>query len=421
MSRRLRKSSARSEDKDSSGKRLVKDGAASDDMPEAALFSLIFRAFAVDIGGYMKLKRVVGIIVKILVILVAVLVLFTLGTFIYHRVKTKGELELLKEKGYYNPVSVGDYSLNAAKFGNEEGKHTIVSLAGLGMGNYSVVERRMTACLESDNLVVFVDRAGYGLSDDTDNEMTLEYIVEDYRRALKSAGLEAPYILMAHSVGGVYANYWSSKYPEEIEAVVFVDGSQLSESAYDDRECYSVSFGDRALAFLAKLGFERYFLRDDSYLLPDVFSEEEQRLADALELMTVDSVAPVSESGLIAKNGKDAWDGIVTNDVPKLYICASWGARTKEEIIENNKWVNRQIEKNHLDVSIRPTDYEDTDETLQKLLNALEDARQDIIYPYAEKMGACEVVLLPGDHAIYEQRPEECGKVVKDFIDGLDA
>ena len=102
-----------------------------------------------------------------------------LVTFIIHSVKSKQEIDLLKEKGYYNPVSVGDYSLNVAKFGNENGNHTIVGLAGLGMGDYSLAARQMTACLEEDNLVVFVDRAGYGFSDDTNNEMTLEYIVED--------------------------------------------------------------------------------------------------------------------------------------------------------------------------------------------------------------------------------------------------
>lgn len=368
----------------------------------------------------MKLKKVGRIIARIFMILFAVLLLFTLGTYIYHRVKTKEEMALLKEKGYYNPVSVGGYSLNVAIFGNENGEHTIVALAGLGMGDYSVAARQMTSCLENDNLVVFVDRAGYGFSDDTDHEMTLEYIVEDYRKALKNAGIEAPYILMPHSIGGAYANYWSSRYPEEIEAVVFVDGSQLSESAFEEEPYYSVGFGDKALAFLAKLGFGRYVIRNYYYLYADNFSEEEQRLGDALILMTMDSIAPISEDGLLAQNAQDAFHNIVTNDIPKLYICASWGIRTKEDLIESNQWINRQIEKNHLDVSLMPTDFENADEALQEILNAYEEARQDIIYPYAEKMGNCEVVCLPGDHMIYEQKPDECGKIIKDFIDGLD-
>lgn len=368
----------------------------------------------------MRLKKVSRIIAKIFLILFAALLLFTLGTFIYHRVKTNHELELLKEKGYYNPVSVGNYSLNVAKFGNENGKHTIVALAGYGMGDYSVAERKMTASLESDDLIVFVDRAGYGLSDDTDNEMTLEYIVEDYRKALKNAGIKAPYILMPHSIGGAYANYWSSKYPDEIEAVVFTDGSQLSETAFEDQPYYSVGFGDKVLAFLAKLGFGRYVIRKYYYLYPDNFSDEEQELGDALSLITLDSIAPISEDGLIAKNAQDAFNGIVTNDIPKLYICADWGFQTKEDVIEYHKWLNRQIEKNHIDTSLRPTEYEDTDEKLQKLLNEYEKVRQDTLDPYAEKMGNCEVVCLAGDHMIFEQRPDECGEIIKNFIDELD-
>ena len=133
------------------------------------------------------MKRIIKITGKIMLILLAALLIFTVVTYIVHRVKTKEELDILQQNGLYNPVSVGDYSLNVAKFGNEDGKHTIVAIAGLGMGDCSVSMRQMTACLEEDNLVVFVDRAGYGLSDDTNNEMTLEYIVEDYRKALKNS------------------------------------------------------------------------------------------------------------------------------------------------------------------------------------------------------------------------------------------
>lgn len=366
----------------------------------------------------MKAKKIGKIICSVLLILLAAVLLFTLVTFIIHKVKSKMELDLLKEKGYYNPVSVGDYSLNTAIFGNENGAHTIVGLAGLGMGDYSVTARQMTAFLEDDNLVVFVDRAGYGFSGDTDNEMTLEYIVEDYRRALKNAGIEPPYILMPHSIGGAYANYWASNFPGEIEAVVFVDGSQLSENAFEDEPTYKVGIGDRISAFLAAAGFGRYVLRDYFYHYPDNYSDEEQCLGDALSLMTLDSIAPISEAGLLAKNGQDAFNGIVTNDIPKLYICASWGIQTKEDIIELNKWINRQIEINKLDMPLRSLDI--SDETAANAIESFAKARNDTIYPYAEKMGNCRVVCAAGDHMIYEQKPAECGELIKAFIDGLE-
>lgn len=128
---------------------------------------------------------------------------------------------------------------------------------------------------------------------------------------------------MPHSIGGAYANYWVSNYPEEIEAVVIVDGSQLSENAFFDELTSEVGIGDRINAFLAKLGFSRYVLRNYSYHYPDNYSEEEQYLGDALSLMTLDSIAPISESALLARNAQDAFNGIITNDIPKLYICAS--------------------------------------------------------------------------------------------------
>ena len=362
-----------------------------------------------------KALKIAGII---LLILLAILLLFTLVTFIIHRVKTKQEIELLKEKGYYNPVSVGDYCLNVAKFGNENGKHTIVGLAGNGMGDFAVTARQMTAPLEADNLVVFVDRAGYGFSDDTDNEMTLEYIVEDYRKALKNAGIEGPYVLMPHSIGGAYANYWVSQYPDEIEGIVFVDGSQLSATAFEEEEHYEVGFGDRFLALLAKLGFSRYVLREYSYHYPDNYTEEEQMLGDALTLMTLDSIAPISEDSKLAENAQKAFTSIVTNEVPKVYICASWGIRTEEELRDVCQWLNRQIEINDLDMPPRPLEYEP--EFLADILADYQRVREESLFPYIEKMGNCEIAYLAGDHMIYQQKPEECGEILKEFLAGLD-
>lgn len=365
-----------------------------------------------------KGKKVRKAILIILLAIFGAVILFTAGVFIVHRVKSSQELKLLKDGGYYNPVSVGDHSLNVAKFGNENGKHTVVGMSGLGMGDYSVTARQMTACLEEDNLVVFVDRAGYGLSGDTNAEMTLEYIVEDYRKALKNAGLEPPYILLPHSIGGAYATYWVSNFPEEIEAVVFIDGSQLSADAFEEEEERNVGFGDRCLSILAKLGFGRFVLRDYFYLLPDNFSDEEQELADALDLLLMDSLATASESGLIKRNAQNAFNGIITNDVPKLYICASWGFEKWEDMSENIIFINRQIEKNGLDM---PPRKEVEDEAVRKeILASHEKARSEVLFPYLEKLGNCRCEALPGDHMIYTQKPEECGRLVKSFIDELD-
>ena len=361
-----------------------------------------------------KVRKIVG---KIMLILLAVLFIFTVVTYIVHRVKTNKELDVLQQNSLYNPVSVGDYSLNVTKFGKEDGKHTIVAIAGLGMDDCSVSMRQMTACLEEDNLVVFVDRAGYGLSDDTNNEMTLEYIVEDYRKALKNSGLEEPYILMPHSVGGVYATHWVSKYPEEIEAVVFIDGTQLSENAYvGDEDEYASTWADYAMASLMKLGFSRYMLRYDFYLYPDNYTSNEQYLGDALSIRNMGSTAKLSENANTPSNGQKAFEEIITNDVPKLYICSSWGFETREDFVDYLKWMNRQIEINKLG---KEKNENPTDEKVAKLLEQCEELRTAVLLPYLNKMGNCQLICLSGDHMIYEQKPEECGDIINEFLDKL--
>ena len=53
--------------------------------------------------------------------------------------------------------------------------------------------------LKDDYEIIYIDRAGYGYSDDTSIEQTVERVVSDYRNALNSAGIEGPYILLPHS------------------------------------------------------------------------------------------------------------------------------------------------------------------------------------------------------------------------------
>lgn len=43
------------------------------------------------------------------------------------------------------------------------------------------------------------------------------------RAALKSAKIEAPYILCPHSMSGIEALYWAQQYPEEVLAIIGLD------------------------------------------------------------------------------------------------------------------------------------------------------------------------------------------------------
>jgi hypothetical protein len=165
----------------------------------------------------------------------------------------------------------------------------------------------------------------------------------------------------------------------------------------------------------SKLGFNRYFLRSSFCRYPDNYTEKEQRLGNALAFLMKDSIATLSESDLKVDNARKAFNTIAKNDVPKLYICASWGYETREDIVKHIQWCNK-----YKSVNGNLSDETPTDATVNELLQQYQHLRQNILTPYLERMGNCELVLLAGDHKIYEHKPVECGQLIQDFLDKID-
>lgn len=392
----------------------------------------------------MKAKRIFKKIISFFLILIAVLLVLWLIIFISSRIRLRQDRAFLEEKGYCDLVSAGDHSVNVLSFGNENGKHRIIAMAGGGVPDSCITMRRMTAALETDDQVVFIDRAGYGISDDTKQDMTVENVVEAYRTALKNAGIKAPYVLMPHSIGGVYATYWESRYPEEVEAVAIIDGTELEAVSPEEQDKDDIA-EMRLYYRLDKLGLGgtgnlllKRFLPPKEWL-----SEDEQKAEYAMALMTYDSRALLSESEQETRNITTAWEAIVTNDIPKIYISTAYftaedietdGILT-DEMIEDLMSVRRElkaeVEKQYRNGEITRDVYE---ELLPKLPKSQEESRQmaledyleigrdykeRILLPYFEKLGSCEMINLPGDHLIYEQKPEECGSIIREFIDSL--
>lgn len=69
------------------------------------------------------------------------------------------------------------------------------------------------------------NRPGYGKSSPATTPRDGEHIVDELRAALRSKGLQPPYILVGHSMGGIYMQYFARRYPDEVEALVLVDST----------------------------------------------------------------------------------------------------------------------------------------------------------------------------------------------------
>ena len=310
---------------------------------------------------------------KVLLTLLIIVAAILGGLFIFHRIRHGMDMKYLAKNGYYNPVSIGDHSVNVVKVGNENGKGNIVVLSGMGAG-LSVDLRTMAKNLEKDYQFIYIGRPGWDASDDVKDDRSVDVIVEEYRQAMKASGIESPIILMAHSMGGTYGSFWVSQYPEEVEAFINIDGTYVEPLTEDemaerssDNTLYklAVNFGIGDILLPA-------LLSNDANL-----SKEEWRTYCILQLLSISSDAVAKEGAMINQNRNAAWNALKETDVPKLYISSRDGDLSDPECKEANE--------------------------------------KELI-PYLEKMGNYEIAYLPGSHFIYKTEPEQCEKIIEDFL-----
>lgn len=77
--------------------------------------------------------------------------------------------------------------------------------------------------IKNEAAIFAYNRPGYGKSDDVETPRDGRTIVEELRRTLKHQGLQPPYVLVGHSLGGLYMQLFARAYPQEVKGIVLVD------------------------------------------------------------------------------------------------------------------------------------------------------------------------------------------------------
>lgn len=158
-------------------------------------------------------------IITIIAIILGVIVCLNLIGFAVNKVFFSTELKGIAPYGQI--VDVNGKKIHVNSMGT--GEKTIVLLPGFGVALPSADFGPLMRELSEKYTVVSIEFLGTGFSGQTDTPRTNENITEEIRAALTSAGFKPPYILMPHSVSGVYSEYYAAKYPDEISAIIMLD------------------------------------------------------------------------------------------------------------------------------------------------------------------------------------------------------
>ncbi len=97
-----------------------------------------------------------------------------------------------------------------------------------GLGNASTTWNTVADRIAAFGRVVLYDRAGLGRSlplADTSSPVTADRVATSLHALLAAAHVAPPYVLVGHSLGGLYVQMFARKYPREVSGIVLLDSS----------------------------------------------------------------------------------------------------------------------------------------------------------------------------------------------------
>jgi pimeloyl-ACP methyl ester carboxylesterase len=128
--------------------------------------------------------------------------------------------------------------------------YLIVFESGLG-DDHTVWQKKKVADKASEWAdILLYDRAGYGASSVPDNERTISALSSDLHEVINAHRNNRKIILVAHSLGGMIVRDYAIKYPEEVDALLFVDASHELYNNPDQaqvdviKNAFSQSYGE---------------------------------------------------------------------------------------------------------------------------------------------------------------------------------
>jgi len=253
--------------------------------------------------------------------------------FIVNVISNKSEQGKIQPYGQLVPVD--GKRINVLIQG--KGEETVVLLPGYGTAAPALDFKPLVEELSPFYKLVVIEPFGYGLSDITEKERSTANIVNEIHEALQRLRIDR-YILMGHSIAGIYGLDYVNKYENEVRAFVGIDSSVPTQGGMD------VQSPIEMFKLLKKSGFARLIMKlgaDPYAALPfDDKTKEQMRI---LTLKNMYNPSVLNELENINTNFKAAENLTFPKNLPVIFFLQANNTEVKKWIPLHEEQVKNSV------------------------------------------------------------------------------
>jgi pimeloyl-ACP methyl ester carboxylesterase len=193
---------------------------------------------------------------RILLGLMALIVLLAATGATYESIMAAGDTRRYPPPGQL--VDVGSHSLHLHCVG--QGSPTVVLDAGLGA--FSLDWGAVQPQTATSTRVCAYDRAGLGWSDPGPTPRSPQQFAAELHALLTNAGVEGPYVFVAHSISGKTVRLFASQHPNDVAGMVLIDARHESVDEHLTPEQHAAEVAQQRrfqnmINWMAKFGLVR--------------------------------------------------------------------------------------------------------------------------------------------------------------------
>ncbi|SLJ98763.1 alpha/beta fold hydrolase [Arthrobacter sp. P2b] len=232
---------------------------------------------------------------------------------------------------YGELVEVAGGSLNVVRAGTEGGQ-PLVLLSGLGTIAPGLDFAPLIRELAAYDVIV-VERFGYGYSDMSAPDRTVENISAELHEALSSLDIGKPYVLAGHSIAGFYTLDYANRYPGEVSAVIGIDPSVPATQS-------AAGGGINIIGILSTVGLVRTVVSlapDEVVPKSDDFTTTELERMRQMTMWDYGNAAVADESNRVASNAAALQGVTYPENIPVLHFLASDSIAKFPDWLESHK------------------------------------------------------------------------------------